>query len=62
MKEEKEDDLNNHIIERLEVDITGLNQDFKDNFKKYLFDHNYTGVENGYSKQRIIWLLTGNSG
>ncbi len=45
MMEEKADDLNNHVLEKLAGDIKGLNKDFKENFKQYLFDHNYARVE-----------------
>lgn len=45
MMEEKEEDLNNHVLEKLEKDFKGLKKDFKENFKKYLFEPNYAKIE-----------------
>ena len=45
MMEEKEEDLNNHVLEKLEDDFNGLKNDFKENFKKYLFETDYAKIE-----------------
>jgi len=45
MMEEKAQDLNNHVLSMLEDDLKGLNPEFKINFKKYLFESEYAGVE-----------------
>jgi putative hydrolases of HD superfamily len=45
MMEEKAQDLNNHVLERLEDDLKGLNPDFTHKFKKYLFDSDYAHTE-----------------
>jgi len=45
MMEEKEKDLNKYVIKQLDKDMNGLGNNFKENFKKYFFDHNYTKIE-----------------
>ena len=45
MMEEKAQDLNNHVLERLENDLKGINPDFTRKFKKYLFDSDYAHTE-----------------
>jgi putative hydrolase of HD superfamily len=45
MMEEKEKDLNKYVIKQLDKDMNGLGNNFKENFKKYFFDHNYAKVE-----------------
>jgi putative hydrolases of HD superfamily len=45
MMEEKADDLNNYVLEKLEGDIKGLNKGFKENFKEYLFNNDYARIE-----------------
>ncbi len=45
MMEEKEEDLNKYVIQQLDKDMNGLGNNFKENFKKYFFDHNYTKIE-----------------
>jgi putative hydrolase of HD superfamily len=45
MMEEKEKDLNKYVIKQLDKDMNGLSNNFKENFKKYFFDHNYAKVE-----------------
>jgi len=45
MMEEKAQDLNNHVLSMLEDDLKGLNPEFKINFKKYIFESEYAGVE-----------------
>jgi putative hydrolases of HD superfamily len=45
MMEEKADDLNNYVIDQLNMDMDGLGKHFKENFKKYFFDHNYAKIE-----------------
>ena len=45
MMEEKEKDLNKYVIKQLDKDMNGLGNNFKENFKKYFFDHNYAKAE-----------------
>ncbi len=45
MMEEKEKALNKYVIEQLDGDMNGLGGNFKENFKKYFFDHNYSKIE-----------------
>ncbi len=45
MMEEKEKDLNKYVFKQLDKDMNGLGNNFKENFKKYFFDHNYAKVE-----------------
>ncbi len=45
MMEEKEDDLNSYVLEKLEEDIKDVSKNFKGNFEKYLFDHKYARKE-----------------
>ena len=45
MMEEKEEDLNKYVIQQLDKDMNGLGNNFKENFKKYFFDHNYAKIE-----------------
>ena len=45
MMEEKEEDLNKYVFEQLDKDMNGLGNNFKENFKKYFFDHNYAKTE-----------------
>ncbi len=45
MMEEKEDDLNFYVLEKLDGDLMGLDKNFKENFEKYLFDHKYAQAE-----------------
>jgi putative hydrolase of HD superfamily len=45
MMEEKEEDLNKYVNEQLDEDMNGLNKNFKENFNKYFFDHNYAKIE-----------------
>jgi putative hydrolase of HD superfamily len=45
MMEEKGEDLNRYVIQQLDTDMNGLGINFKENFKKYFFDHNYTKTE-----------------
>ena len=45
MMEEKGEDLNKYVIQQLDKDMNGLGNNFKENFKKYFFDHNYAKVE-----------------
>jgi len=45
MMEEKGESLNKHVIKMLENDMKGLNQDFKENFERYLNDHKYARIE-----------------
>ena len=45
MMEEKAQDLNNHVLSMLEDDLKGLDPEFKINFKKYIFESEYAGVE-----------------
>lgn len=45
MMEEKEKDLNNYVLKNLESDLKGVNQNFIDNFRKYLFEHDYSSFE-----------------
>ncbi len=45
MMEEKEDDLNKYVIGQLDMDMNGIGNNFKENFKKYFFDHKYARVE-----------------
>jgi putative hydrolases of HD superfamily len=45
MMEEKEEDLNKYVFEQLDEDMNGLGNNFKENFKKYFFDHNYAKIE-----------------
>ena len=45
MMEEKEEDLNNYVLQKLDGDMNGLDKNFKENFKKYLFDHKYAQTE-----------------
>ena len=45
MMEEKEEDLNKYVIQQLDKDMNCLGNNFKENFKKYFFDHNYTKIE-----------------
>lgn len=43
--EEKEEDLNKYVNEQLDEDMNGLGKNFKENFNKYFFDHNYAKIE-----------------
>ena len=45
MMEEKGEELNNYVLEKLEEDFNGLKKDFKKNFKKYLFETKYARIE-----------------
>ena len=45
MMEEKEENLNNHVFKMLEGDMKGLTYQFKENFKKYFLDKNYSITE-----------------
>ena len=45
MMEEKADDLNKYVIDQLNMDMDGMGKHFKENFKKYFFDHNYSKIE-----------------
>ena len=45
MMEEKGESLNKHVLKLLERDMKGLNQEFKENFEKYLFDSKYAQLE-----------------
>jgi putative hydrolase of HD superfamily len=45
MMEEKGEELNNYVLEKLEEDVNGLKNDFKKNFKKYLFETKYARIE-----------------
>ena len=45
MMEEKGEELNNYVLEKLEEDFNGLKNDFKKNFKKYLFETKYARIE-----------------
>jgi len=45
MMEEKANDLNNHVLSKLETDFKGLKPQFKNNFKRYLFDPQYSKFE-----------------
>lgn len=45
MMDEKEEDLNNHVFKMLENDLEGLPAHFKENFKRYFLDKNYSSVE-----------------
>jgi putative hydrolases of HD superfamily len=45
MMEEKEEDLNKYVFQQLDEDMNGLGNKFKDNFKKYFFDHDYAKTE-----------------
>jgi putative hydrolase of HD superfamily len=45
MMEEKEEDLNKYVNEQLDEDMNGLGKNFKENFNKYFFDHNYAKIE-----------------
>jgi len=45
MMEEKEEDLNNHVFEKLKDDLNGLNPNFKENFKRYYDDQDYSRLE-----------------
>ena len=45
MMEEKGESLNKHVLKMLENDMKGLNQDFKENFERYLNDHKYARIE-----------------
>jgi putative hydrolase of HD superfamily len=45
MMEEKEEDLNEYVIEQLDKDMDGLGNNFKESFKKYLSDHKYAKIE-----------------
>jgi putative hydrolase of HD superfamily len=45
MMEEKEENLNNHVFKMLEGDMKGLTDQFKENFKKYFLDKNYSITE-----------------
>ncbi len=45
MMEEKEEDLNNHVFERLKDDLKGLNPNFKENFIRYYDDQDYSRIE-----------------
>ena len=45
MMEEKGEELNNYVLEKLEEDFNGLKNDFKKNFKKYLFETKYAQIE-----------------
>ena len=45
MMEEKGYELNNHVIKTLNNDLYGLNPKFKENFRKYFFDGNYSRTE-----------------
>jgi putative hydrolases of HD superfamily len=45
MMEEKGEDLNKYVLQQLDEDMDGLGNNFKENFKKYFFDHNYAKTE-----------------
>jgi putative hydrolases of HD superfamily len=45
MMEEKGEDLNKYVFQQLDEDMNGLGNNFKANFKKYFFDHNYAKTE-----------------
>jgi putative hydrolases of HD superfamily len=45
MMEEKGEELNNYVLEKLEEDFNGLKNDFKKNFKNYLFETKYARIE-----------------
>ena len=45
MMEEKGEDLNKYVLQQLDEDMDGLGHNFKENFKKYFFDHNYAKTE-----------------
>ncbi len=45
MMEEKAEDLNYHVLNNLKNDFKGLKPSFEANFKRYLFDPDYSKVE-----------------
>ncbi len=45
MMEEKGEDLNKYVFQQLDEDMNGFGNNFKENFKKYFFDHNYAKTE-----------------
>lgn len=60
MMDEKEEDLNNHVFKMLENDLEGLPAHFKENFKRYFLDKNYSSVEKRSSMLHITWQPNGN--
>jgi len=45
MMDEKEEDLNKHVLTYLEEDFKGINREFRENFERYFFDPGYAGFE-----------------
>lgn len=45
MMDEKANDLNNHVLSKLKNDFKGLKPQFESNFKRYLFDPEYSKLE-----------------
>jgi putative hydrolase of HD superfamily len=45
MMDEKEEDLNKHVLKQLEEDFKGINREFRENFERYFFEPGYAKFE-----------------
>lgn len=45
MMDEKEEDLNKHVLKQLEEDFKGINREFRENFESYFFEPSYAKFE-----------------